>query len=218
MENMEKITVKELASRMRKMEIGTVIDLQGGTSGDGWFGIRRLPDDMFDNGKCWIADYYGGGFTKAFSEDPNDDYGCMTDELADWLAYNDLFDGDGEIVNVEIKDETEPQTKWEFKKTVIPPKNKMVSVTFILSHAYRTYISAPPQSTDDEIVELTKASLIDCDKEQFLGSVIDVDAEHWDVWPEDFVDVVVNHDEKRPTLLPTGTLRPTFLPAGNANK
>lgn len=201
----ETITVMELVDRMRKMDVGSEIGLAATKDGEYSYGIRRLPDDMFDNGKCWIADYYGGGCAKCFCESELDDYVFMTDELQNWLYENDLLQTD-DTVNAEIKDETEAQTKWEFKKTVIPPKNKMVCVDFVLSHAYRTYISAPPQATDDEIVELTKASLIDCDKEQFLGSVIDVDAEQWDVWPEDFVDITVNHDYKQATDLPTGTL------------
>lgn len=204
------LTVRELVFKMRHMEIGEEIGLSQTANGEYSYGIRRLPGGMFDNGMCWLADYYGGGSTMAFSE-TEDEFreapSTLVERVWDWLDKCDLVHrDDGYTVYVQCKDGTLPETKWEFKTTEIQPKNRLVSVSFILSHAYETKISVPPKATDDEIINMTQSALIDCDKEKFWNSVTDVDAKHWDIWPEDFVDMVVNHDYKQTTDLPTGTL------------
>lgn len=204
-----KISVWELVARMRMMKPGEEIGLSQTTDGEYSYGIRCLPGAMFDNGMCWLADYYGGGCVTAFSETEQqfmEDTGILLDEVRGWLVEQDLVDQDFDLVNIQIKDGSLPETKWEFKATEIPAKNRMVSVSFILSHGYQTKISVPPKATDDEIIELTKAALIDCDKAKFQACVFDADAKYWGIWPEDFVDMVVNHDYKQPTDQPTGTL------------
>ena len=108
MEKMEKITVDELLDRMRKMEIGATIDLLcDDYSGEEWFGIRRLPDDIFDNGKCWFADGYGGCSTQGFSEGPFNDALDLEECLVYWLNSNNLLEDFGLTVNIALGDYVE---------------------------------------------------------------------------------------------------------------
>ena len=198
------LKLDELLDKMRHMEEGEEIGLCGDEKGNGCYGIRRIPGGMFDNGMCWIADYYGGGATAAFSE-TEDDFMSYPDLLqssvACWLDEHDLLNR-GNTVFVETRDWTEPETRWEFKETVIPPKNKLVCVDFMMTRSYRTYISVPAQASNGDIIERTKAALIDCDKETFDKTVICTDN---GIWPDDFVDCTVG-DFFEPTDLPTGTL------------
>jgi hypothetical protein len=210
-----KITVNELMNRMRHMEVGEEIGLCHTPEGEYSYGIRRLPDTMFDNGMCWLADYYGGGATAAFSETEEgflDRPDKLQDAVEDWLVQTRLLfaedegDYDPEYVYMQVKDGSLPETKWEFKETEIVPQNKMVCVDFTLTHAYRTYVSVPKDATEQEITETVTGALMDCDRDTFLGSVIDCEADHWDIWPEDFVDVSIDHCSAKPTSLPVGTI------------
>lgn len=198
------LKLDELMFKMRHMKEGEEINLCVTAEGDHRYGIRCLPGRMFNNGMCWIADYYGGGSTEAFSE-TEEEFQMSPELLEDfvytWLTEHDLL-SDEDTVFVEPKDWTRPETRWEFRETVIPPKNKLVCVDFMMTRSYRTYISVPAQASDDDIIERTKAALIDCDKETFDKTVICTDN---GIWPDDFVDCTVE-DFFEPTDLPTGTL------------
>lgn len=202
----QRVEVDTLISNMRQMEVGSEILLASEASGEGIYGIRRLPNNMFDNGPCWIADYYGGGSPAIFTDD---EYEALYTRLTDWLVEQKLLTGDEDDYDPQyvyiLEDPYVEDTKWEFKEIKIPPKNKLVCVNFVLSHCYRTYISVPPTATDNEIMKMAKTALINCTKEEFDSKVIDADKENWDLWPEDFADIAVEHDYE-PTDLPTGTL------------
>ena len=98
----ETITFVELLNRLQKMAVGDVIDLKGRSLGDGWFGIRRLPDNLFNNGRNYIADNYGGGFTQAFSDNPDDEFNLFIDAISAWLHDSDLSKGEDECVIVKV--------------------------------------------------------------------------------------------------------------------
>lgn len=219
----EKINVKTLVSRMRMMkpgeEIGLCVTEDGGYS----YGIRCLPGGMFDNGMCWLADYYGGGATAAFSETKDDfkSYPIQLEEdVGEWLDRHDLLitrDPDDTqhrktpCVYVQVPDGSLPETKWEFKVTKIQPKNRLVCVKFDLRRPYHTYVSVPPTATDDDVRRITKEALNKLEPEEFDGCVY-ADAEALDpfVADEDFVcmdvDPECNQQNASITDLPTGTL------------
>ena len=198
------LRLDELMYKMRHMKEGEEIGLCVTAEGDYRYGIRCLPGRMFDNGMCWIADYYGGGSTEAFSE-TEEEFQTSPELLEDfvytWLAEHDLL-SDEDTVFVEPKDWTRPETRWEFKETVIPPKNKLARVNFRVVCSGRTDISVPGLSSDADIVRAVKWALMNCDKETFDKSVVITGQ----ICAEDFVDITVDHDFREPTDLPTGTL------------
>lgn len=211
----EKITVPELVARMRMMKPGEEIGLCGTEAGEYSYGIRCLPGGMFDNGMCWLADYYGGGSTMAFSE-TEDEFReapiTLVEHVWDWLDKCDLVHrDDGYTVYVQCKDGTLPETKWEFKATEVKPKNRLVCVKFDLRRPYHTYVSVPPTATDDDVRRITKEALNKLEQEEFDKRVY-ADAEALDpfVADEDFVcmdvDPECNQQNATITDLPTGTL------------
>lgn len=210
----EKITVYELVCRMRNMQVGEEIGLSQTEDGEYSYGIRCLPGAMFDNGMCWIADYYGGGCVTAFSETEQqfmEDTGILLDEVRGWLVEQELVDQDFDLVNIQIKDGTLPETKWEFKKETIQPKNRLVCVKFDLRRPYHTYVSVPPTATDDDVRQITKAALNDLEQEKFDELVYaDAEALYPFVADEDYVcmdvDPECNQQNANTTDLPTGTL------------
>lgn len=109
MANTEKITVHELAERMRGMEIGATIDLLNDYySGEEWLGIRRLQDNIFDNGKCWFADWYGGCDAQGFSEGEFNEPQDLEERLTEWLGNNGVLEDNGTTVNIALDDWVEP--------------------------------------------------------------------------------------------------------------
>ena len=213
----EEITVQELVARMRMMNEGDEIGLAKTSDGEYSFGIRCLPGGIFDNGMCWLADYYGGGSTMAFSETELE-FMSESDKLLeavwDWLARVDLLSdivSGGSKVYVQIKDGTLPETKWEFKATKVEPKNRLVCVNFDLRRPYHTYVSVPPALTDEEIKRITKVALKTLSPEEFKKRVY-ATAEALDPFidDEDFVcmevDPCFNQQNAFTTDLPTGTI------------
>ena len=205
----EKITVKELAKRMCDMEIGTAIDLVSRQNGEGlWFGIRRLPDNMLDNDRCWIADVYGGGMMRGFSDSGNMD--SLENQLSRWMIWAGLL-RDGMVV-VENKDGTEPTIRYDFAKTVVEPKkNRLACVNFEMNRPFHMYISVPPEATDDEIQDAAKKALCQMVTGEFEQKVTDdsegrdpfIDTEdiNWMEVDQDFVGF-----ESCETELPVGTV------------
>ena len=191
----EKIPLRELVKRMRKMEVGTVIDLQGKSLGDGWFGIRRLPDNLFNNGRNWIADNYGGGFTHGFSDNPDDDYCLLFDDMSAWLYDCDLSEGDDETVVVKVSDGAAPEPEQ---------KNKMVVIEFSISpDIYRTHLSVPQDATDEAILEIGQRSVEGLTETEFFNATVPVSSAEWN--PE-VTWMQVLHDWDTPTDKPIGTL------------
>lgn len=181
----EMITVQELVNRMRKMEVGTAIGLAATEDGEYSYGIRRLPDAMFDNGMCWIADYYGGGSTMAFSETeekyrqfPFD----LIDEVAEWLVEHgvmrdpalDELDNATAKVYVQIKDGSLPETVWHFTEEKKEPEEHAVAcIDFGLVRTYRMYLSVPKDATMDAIAKLGRKVLCKMTPEEFGSKVLD---------------------------------------------
>ena len=206
-----KMTVAVLVDKMRNMEIGEEIGLAGTESGEYSYGIRRLPEAMFDNGMCWIADYYGGGSVKAFSEteeDFRDNPYILQETVWDWLAQchllNEVHDA---YVNVQVKGEL-PETKWEFKQVVTEPtKNRLACVDFALNRPHRMYVAVPPEATDDEIQDIAKKALTGMTPEEFGDKVLAMDA---DLDPfievEDIDWMEVDKGYKNTTTSPVGTV------------
>ena len=191
MYNTEQITVKELVDRMRAMQVGDEIGLSATEQGEYCYGIRCLPGGMFDNGMCWLADYYGGGATTAFSETESDFMETpviLYDDVVEWLDASDLLgaqaeDGDW-LVYVEIKDGSMPETKWEFKEVKVDPKqpNRLACVNFGCGLEGRAYVSVPYNATDAEIVEIARESLSNINTKDLIehhlnpkGMVFDTD-------------------------------------------
>ena len=213
----ETITVQELVHRMRTMEVGSEIGLAMTPAGEYSYGIRRLPGTMFDNGSLWIADYYGGGDTKAFSETEEDFREAPSDLLEsvwDWLASANLLciDSSGSSVYVQVKDGTLPDIKWEFKATTIEPKkNRLACVNFEMNRPFHMYISVPPEATDDEIQDAAKKALCQMVTGEFEQKVTD-DSEGRDPFidTEDINWMEVDQDfigfESCETELPVGTV------------
>lgn len=210
----ETISVQELVHRMRNMEVGDEIGLAITEQGEYSYGIRRLPDEMFDNGMCWIADYYGGGSTKAFSETEEDfrDFpSILKRQVNDWLRWCNLINDNGSVY-VQVKDGTLPDIKWEFKATRIEPKkNRLACVNFEMNRPFHMYISVPPEATDDEIQDAAKKALCQMVTGEFEQKVID-DSEGRDPFidTEDINWMEVDQDfagfEDCETDLPVGTV------------
>lgn len=172
----EKIAVKELEQRMRKMEIGTAIDLVSRQNDEErWYGIRRLPDNMLDNGSCWIADVYGGGEARAFTDGA---YGVsLKSQLFSWLFMVHLMGDDCETVQVAIKDGTEQEIRYDFQRTVVgPQQNAVACIDFGLHREYRMYLSVPEDATMDAIAELGRKVLCEMTPEEFGSKVLDTSA------------------------------------------
>ena len=184
----EIITVQELVNRMRKMEVGAEIGLAATEDGEYSYGIRRLPDAMFDNGMCWIADYYGGGSTKAFSE-TEDDFrefpSYLVDDVEDWLVEQGVMidpacdpesglDDDATCVYVQIKDGSLPETVWRFtEEKKEPQQNAVACIDFGLVRTYRMYLSVPKDATMDAIAKLGRRVLCTMTPEEFGSKVLD---------------------------------------------
>lgn len=209
-----KISVQELVARMRMMKPGEEIGLCGTEDGEYSYGIRCLPGSMFDNGMCWLADYYGGGSTMAFSETEDefmDDSDRLLENVWDWLAgCGLLIDGGGHLY-VQRKDGALPETKWEFKATEVKPKNRLVCVKFDLKRPYHTYVSVPYNATDSEIQSITKTALmkLTCDDfdQHVISTAMGLDplvADEDFAWME--IDGDCNLSNADTTDLPTGTI------------
>lgn len=174
------LSLNELLYKMRNMEVGEEIGLAATSSGEYSYGIRRLPGEMFDNGMCWLADYYGGGSTTAFSE-TEDEYeqepGQLYEKVEDWLGESGLIweardEGFEGHVFVQIKDGSLPDTKWKFKKVDIPAKNRIACVNFDLKRPYRAYISVPYDASDEEIKKIFVKTLMGLSPEEFGSHII----------------------------------------------
>ena len=210
------LTIHELVCKMRYMKIGEEIGLAQTANGEYSYGIRCLPGGMFDNGMCWLADYYGGGSTMAFSETQDEfmeDPDRLLKSVVDWLDNCDLLiKGDKyATVYVQRKDGSLPETKWEFKETKIEPENRLVCVNFDLRRPYHTYISVPANSTDEEIKQITREALKELTADNFDMHVIS-GAESLDPFidDEDFVymeiDPCYDLENGSITKRPVGTL------------
>ena len=166
------ISVQELARRMRNMEVGTVINLLAEIHSDQWFGIRRLPDDILDNGLCWIADIYGGGKQKAFSDGAHT--APLESQLISWLSDMHLLADEFGIVRVKVEDGTERTVRYDFKKTVVEPQqNAVACIDFGLVRTYRMYLSVPKDATMDAIAKLGRRVLCTMTPEEFGSKVLD---------------------------------------------
>ena len=192
MYNTETISVNELLNRMRAMKIGEEITLIGGCIGLGIYGIRSLPGGMFDNGKCWLADYYGGGATAAFSEDRGSEDGELYERVVDWLDTYDLlteepipgrYPNTDRWVSVAINKYSEPESVWEFKEVKVDPKqtNRLACINFGCGLEGRAYVVVPYNATDAESVEIAKESLSNISTKELIehlnpnGMVFDTD-------------------------------------------
>lgn len=202
----------ELLDKMRNMKEGEEIGLCLTADGAGDFGIRCLPNRLFCNGMCWIADSFGGGATVAFSEPADvlaDHPEQLEDDVTDWLIGHALLNGNG-TVYVRLKDRTKPETRWEFKETTIQPKNSLVCMKFAMTRLCSVYISIPPDMPAEDACELTRKELSGLDRETFNRLVTTSDEEVWDPWPEDFIDMYIdpycNQSNADMTDHPTGTL------------
>ena len=207
----EKIAVKELEQRMRKMEIGTAIDLVSRQNGEErWYGIRRLPDNMLDNGSCWIADVYGGGEARVFTDEAHG--ASLKSQLFNWLFMVHLMGDDGETVQVAIKDGTEQEIRYDFQRTVVEPKkNRLACINFEMNRPFHMYISVPPEATDEEIQDAAKKALCQMVTGEFEQKVtddsegrdpfIDMEDINWMEVDQDFVGF-----EDCETELPVGTV------------
>lgn len=173
----EKIAVKELEQRMRKMEIGTAIDLvRKQNDEEQWYGIRRLPDNMLDNGSCWIADVYGGGAARVFTDGAHGV--SLKSQLFTWLFMVHLMGDDCETVQVAIKDGTEQEIRYDFQRTVVEPQqNAVACIDFGLVRTGRMYLSVPQDATPDTIKELGRKALCDMSQKQYKLNVLDTSAE-----------------------------------------
>lgn len=204
------MNVADIAYLMRKMEIGDEIGLAQTEDGEYSYGIRRLPGEMFDNGKLWVADYYGGGAAVAFSEGQFDDEDELPGKVYSWLLKNHLL-VDGENVHVQVKDGTLPETKWKFEQVDVKPKNRMVCVNFDLRRPFHTYVSVPPDATDGEVKAITRTAVCKLTWDNFKDHVIasDVDLDPF-IDLDDFtwmeVDSCCNQQNADTTDLPTGTI------------
>lgn len=169
----EKITAKELEQRMRKMEIGTAIDLvRKQNDEEQWYGIRRLPDNMLDNGSCWIADVYGGGEARVFTDGAHVD--SLKSQLFNWLFMVCLMGDDCTTVQVAIKDGTEQEIRYDFQRTVVEPQqNAVACIDFGLARTYRMYLSVPKDAKMDEIAKLGRKVLCEMTPEEFGSKVLD---------------------------------------------
>jgi len=207
----EKITAKELEQRMRKMEIGTAIDLvRKQNDEEQWYGIRRLPDNMLDNGSCWIADVYGGGAARVFTDGAHGV--SLKSQLFTWLFMVHLMGDDGETVQVAIKDGTEQEIRYDFQRTVVEPKkNRLACINFEMNRPFNMYISVPPEATDEEIQDAAKKALCQMVTGEFEQKVtddsegrdpfIDMEDINWMEVDQDFVGF-----EDCETELPVGTV------------
>ena len=216
MYNTETISVNELLNRMRAMKVGEEITLIGGVSGLGIYGIRSLPGGMFDNGKCWLADYYGGGATAAFSEDSGSEDGDLYNSVLNWLDTYDLlteepipgrYPNTDRWVSVAINKYSEPESVWEFKEVKVEPKpkakNRIVVIEFSLADVYRTPFVVPPDADDDEIVDLVQEHLCKMTESDFKIHCT-LEKPTWDPQPEDFVWMDVLHMWDKDTDQPVG--------------
>lgn len=169
----EKIAVKELEQRMRKMEIGTAIDLVSRQNDEErWYGIRRLPDNMLDNGSCWIADVYGGGEARVFTDGAHG--ASLKSQLFNWLFMVCLMGDDCTTVQVAIKDGTEQEIRYDFQRTVAEPQqNAVACIDFGLARTYRMYLSVPKDAKMDEIAKLGRKVLCEMTPEEFGSKVLD---------------------------------------------
>lgn len=207
----EKITAKELEQRMRKMEIGTAIDLvRKQNDEEQWYGIRRLPDNMLDNGSCWIADVYGGGAARVFTDGAHGV--SLKSQLFTWLFMVHLMGDDGETVQVAIKDGTEQEIRYDFQRTVVEPKkNRLACINFEMNRPFHMYISVPQEATDEEIQDTAKKALCQMVTGEFEQKVtddsegrdpfIDMEDINWMEVDQDFVGF-----EDCETELPVGTV------------
>ena len=170
----EKITAKELEQRMSKMEIGTAIDLvRKQNDEEQWYGIRRLPDNMLDNGSCWIADVYGGGAARVFTDGAHGV--SLKSQLFTWLFMVHLMGDDCETVQVAIKDGTEQEIRYDFRRTVVEPKkNTIACLDFGLHREYRMHLSVPQDAAEETIKELGRQALIGMSQDEFSNKVLDV--------------------------------------------
>lgn len=170
------ITVQELVNRMRKMEVGCEIGLAATEDGEYSYGIRRLPDAMFDNGMCWIADYYGGGSTAAFSEteeDFRDTPSQLRDAVWNWVSECRLMCSEV-CVHVQIKDGSLPETVWHFTEEKKEPEEHAVAcIDFGLVRTYRMYLSVPKDATMDAIAKLGRKALCEMTPEEFGSKALD---------------------------------------------
>ena len=184
----EMITVQELVNRMRHMEVGAEIGLAVTAAGEYCYGIRRLPDAMFDNGMCWIADYYGGGSTMAWNETEDDLSECpewLVGEVQHWLVEHGVMidpigdpesglDDDATCVYVQVKDDSLPETVWHFtEEKKEPQQNAVACIDFGLARTYRMYLSVPKDAKMDAIAKLGRKVLCKMTPEEFGSKVLD---------------------------------------------
>ena len=206
-----KLTVDELIFKMRHLQVGQEVGLAATPNGEYSYGIRRLPEEMFDNGMCWLADYYGGGATAAFSE-MDEEREAFPENLkaavTAWLTAHSLLFGDC----VYVQWDTWNQDVWEFsQKPKASVKTIMACVNFELSRPYHLYVSVPEGTPCDDVQDIAKQALTRMTPGDFQQKVWD-DSDSCDPyidagdiqWME--VDADYNSTNGQETDLPVGTV------------
>lgn len=198
------LTVQELVQKMRNMKVDEEVCLAMTANANPSYKIHRLPDGILNNGMCWLAGYYGGGSTTAFSETEDEfmkDTGILLENVWDWLAGQKLLIEGGRTVYVQM----------EGVEAEIEPENRVVCMKFDLRRPHHTYVAVPPTATEDEAIQIAKTALKKLTRRNFKRYVL-CDYEELDPYidDEDFVcmeiDPCFNLQNGIVTTDPVGTL------------